>query len=124
MPQRKRYLFVCVNRRPDGTPKGSCAARGSVEVHERLKARLKEVGLATTEVRACTSSCLDVCWVGPAIAVEPDHYMYGKVRIEDVDEIVEAFQRGERVERLVLQPDDYEEPRELRKQSRQDAPKS
>lgn len=117
MAQRKRYLFVCVNRRPDGTPKGSCAARGSVEIHERLKARLKERGLAATEVRACTSSCLDVCWVGPAIAVEPDHFVYGRVTLEDVDEIVDAFEAGTRVERLVLAPADYEEPRELRKRS-------
>lgn len=121
MAQRKRYLFVCVNRRPDGTPKGSCAARGAVELHARLKERLKERGLAATEVRACTSSCLDVCWVGPAIAVEPDHFMYGRVRLEDVDEIidgfVEGFVEGRRVERLVLSPDDYEEPRELRKRA-------
>ncbi|NLE86699.1 MAG: (2Fe-2S) ferredoxin domain-containing protein [Myxococcales bacterium] len=117
MAQRKRYLFVCVNRRPDGTPKGSCAARGAVELHARLKERLKERGLAATEVRACTSSCLDVCWVGPAIAVEPDHFMYGRVRLEDVDEIIDGFVEGRRVERLVLSPDDYEEPRELRKRA-------
>lgn len=117
MAQRKRYVFVCVNRRPDGTPKGSCAARGSVEIHERLKARLKERGLAAAEVRACTSSCLDVCWAGASIAVEPDHFMYGRVRLEDVDEIVESFATGTRVERLVLAPSDYEEPRELRKRS-------
>jgi len=115
MAQRKRLLFVCVNRRPDGTPKGSCAARGAVELHEKLKARLKERGLAATEVRACTSSCLDACWAGPCIAVEPDHYYYGKVRLGDVEEIVEAFERGGRVERLVLSPEDFIEPKELRK---------
>ena len=77
MAQRKRYLFVCVNRRPDGTPKGSCAARGAVELHAKLKHMLKSEGMAETEVRACTSSCLDTCWAGPSIAVEPDHYFYG-----------------------------------------------
>jgi hypothetical protein len=60
MPQRQRYLFVCVNRRPDGTPKGSCAARGAVEVHAALKDQLKGTGLARLEARACTASCLDV----------------------------------------------------------------
>src|SRR6478736_10234280 len=115
MAQRKRYLFVCVNSRPDGTPKGSCAARGGVEIHTRLKALLKERGMAGTEVRACTASCLDTCWVGPAIAVEPDDYFYGRVRLEDVEEIVDALSRGERVERLVLAPSDFEEPRELKK---------
>ncbi len=108
--QRKRYLFVCVNRRPDGTPKGSCAARGSVELHAALKAELQARGLARTEVRACTSSCLDVCWVGPTIAVEPDGYFYGRVTTNDVPRIVDAFVNGTRVEELVLSSNDFDEP--------------
>lgn len=116
MPQRRRYLFVCVNRRPDGTPKGSCAAKGSVEIHARLKALLKERGLAKLEVRACTSSCLDTCWVGPTIAVEPDHYFYGRVGLDDVPEIVDALAAGRRVERLILAPSDFSMPREVRRQ--------
>src|SRR5688572_30740108 len=116
MALRKRMLFVCVNRRPDGTPKGSCAARGAVELHEKLKALLKKRGLAETEVRACTSSCLDTCWAGPTIAVEPDHYFYGRVRESDVDEIVQAFVEDRVVERLVLAPEDFVEPKELKKQ--------
>jgi (2Fe-2S) ferredoxin len=114
MAQRKHYLFVCVNRRPDGTPKGSCAARGSVELHEQLKSMLKDRGLAKTEVRACTSSCIDTCWVGPCIAVEPDGFFYGRVTQADLPEIVDAFEKGTRVERLVLAPEDYIEPRELK----------
>jgi len=107
---------VCVNRRPDGTPKGSCAARGAVEIHARLKELLKKRGLAELEVRACTSSCLDVCWAGPSIAVEPDHFVYGRVREEDVEAIVDGLVSGKRVERLVLAPRDFEMPRELREQ--------
>jgi len=114
MPQRKRYLFVCVNRRPDGTPKGSCAARGAVDLHARLKDLLKERGLAGTEVRACTSSCLDTCWAGPTIAVEPDGFFYGRVTEADLEPIVDGLVRGERVERLVLGPNDFEMPREIR----------
>jgi (2Fe-2S) ferredoxin len=114
MPQRKRYLFVCVNRRPDGTPKGSCAARGAVELHATLKDRLKQRGLAATEVRACTASCLDTCWAGPTIAVEPDGYFYGRVSEADIEPILDALERGERVERLVLSPADFEMPREIR----------
>ena len=117
MAQRKRYLFVCVNSRPDGTPKGSCAARGAVALHAALKEQLKARGLAGLEARACTASCLDTCWVGPSIAVEPDNYFYGRVTLADVPEIVDALSRGERVERLVLKPEDYIEPRELKKQA-------
>jgi (2Fe-2S) ferredoxin len=116
MAQRRRYLFVCVNRRPDGTPKGSCAVRGSVELHARLKELLKKRGMAEMEVRACTSSCLDTCWAGPSICVEPDHFFYGRVKLEDLPEIVDALAENRRVERLVLGPEDFIEPKELRGQ--------
>lgn len=109
MAQRKRYLFVCVNRRPDGTPKGSCAARGAVELHAALKSEIASRGLAKTEVRPCSSSCLDLCWVGPAIAVEPDGYFYGRVTLADVPAIVDALAAGTRVERLVLSSNDFDE---------------
>ena len=115
MARRKRYLFVCVNRRPDGAPKGSCAARGSVELHAKPKTMLKERGLAAVEARACTSSCLDTCWVGPSIAVEPDGYFYGRVTEADLPEIVDALEKGEPVQRLLLSDDDFIEPRELKK---------
>lgn len=114
MAQRKHYLFVCINRREDGAPKGSCAQRGAVEIHAELKRLTKERGLAETVARACTASCLDTCWVGPTIFVEPDGFAYGRVRVEDVPEIVGALERGERVERLVLEEQDYIEPK-LRK---------
>lgn len=114
MAQRKRYLFVCVNRRDPGNPKGSCAVRGSEDIHAKLKKLLKKRGLAELEVRACTCSCLDTCWAGPTIAVEPDHFSYGRVTLDDVDEIVDALAEGRRVERLVLGPEDFVEPKELR----------
>src|SRR5687768_12891432 len=109
VPQRKRYLFVCVNRRAPGTPKGSCATRGSEALHAKLKAEIAARGLAQAEVRACTSSCLDVCWAGPAIAVEPDGVFYGRVRIEDVGEIVDALAAGKTVDRLVLPRTDFDQ---------------
>jgi (2Fe-2S) ferredoxin len=106
--KRNRYLYVCVNRRPAPTPKGSCAERGAVEIHAALKAALVERGLASTEVRACTSSCQDLCWAGPSIAVTPDGYFYGRVTLADVPEIANALARGERVERLVLPAEDFD----------------
>lgn len=114
MAKRKSYLFVCVNQRPDGTPKGSCAARGSVQLHALLKEKLKARGLAELEARACSCSCLDACWVGPVIAVSPEDYFYGRVELSDVDEIVDSIERGTRVERLLLQETDFVEPRELK----------
>jgi len=106
MPQRARYLFVCINRRPDDNPKGCCAAKGSEEVYKALKADVATRGLAKLEARVCTSSCLDQCATGVTVLVEPDHFFYGRVTVADVPEIVDGLVRGQRVQRLVLSADD------------------
>jgi (2Fe-2S) ferredoxin len=106
MPQRERYLFVCINRRDEGHAKGSCTARGSEDVYRALKEQLNACGLARVEARVCTSSCLDQCSSGVCILVEPDHFFYGRVSVADVPEIVEGIVSGARVERLVLTSED------------------
>jgi (2Fe-2S) ferredoxin len=102
MPLRERYLFVCINRRPDDAPKGSCAARGSEAVHAALKSELAARGLAKLAARACTSSCLDVCSAGVTVLVEPDHVFLGHVTPADAAEIAESLATGKLPERLVL----------------------
>jgi (2Fe-2S) ferredoxin len=110
MAKRAHYLFVCVNRRDADNPKGSCAQSGSEAIHAAIKEELVKRAMFKTEVRACTSSCLDVCHMGPTIAVEPDGFFYGRVRLEDVPEIVDALQKGTRVERLVVRDDQFDAP--------------
>jgi (2Fe-2S) ferredoxin len=100
--QRKRYLFVCINRRAEDNPKGCCAAKDSEEVYRALKAEVAARGLAKLEARVCTSSCLDQCDTGVTVLVEPDHFFYGRVAVADVPEIVDGLVRGEPVKRLVL----------------------
>jgi (2Fe-2S) ferredoxin len=106
MPQRHRYLFVCINRRADDNPKGCCAAKGSEEVYQALKAELAARGLAKLEARVCTSSCLDQCATGVTVLVEPDHFFYGRVTVADVPEIVDGLVSDQRVARLVLTAED------------------
>jgi (2Fe-2S) ferredoxin len=102
MPFRQRYLFVCTNRRPDGHPKGSCAAKGSEEMVVKLKEALARRGVAKDIVRACSSSCLDLCETGVSILQEPEHVAYGSVAPEDIEAIADAAARGDVVERLVV----------------------
>jgi len=103
--QRKRYLFVCINRRAEDNPKGCCAAKDSEKVYRALKEEIAERGLAKLEARVCTSSCLDQCATGVTVLVEPDHFFYGRVTIADVPEIVEGLVNGQPVKRLVLTAD-------------------
>ena len=103
--QRKRYLFVCINRRAEDNPKGCCAAKDSERVYRALKEEIAERGLAKLEARVCTSSCLDQCATGVTVLVEPDHFFYGRVTIADVPDIVDGLVIGQPVKRLVLTAD-------------------
>jgi (2Fe-2S) ferredoxin len=105
MAMRKRYLFVCINRRADDNPKGCCAAKDSEEVYKALKAEVAARGLAKLEARVCTSSCLDQCATGVTVLVEPDHFFYGRVTVADVPEIVDGLVNCKPIERLMLNPD-------------------
>jgi (2Fe-2S) ferredoxin len=106
--QRKRYLFVCINRRAEDNPKGCCAARDSENVYRALKEEIAARGLAKLEARVCSSSCLDQCATGVTVLVEPDHFFYGRVTIADVPEIVEGLVNGQPVTRLMISVDQPE----------------
>ena len=103
--QRKRYLFVCINRRAADNPKGCCAAKDSEEVYKALKEEVAARGLAKLEARVCKSSCLDQCDSGVTILVEPDHFFYGRVAVADVPEIVDGLVNGQPVSRLLITAD-------------------
>jgi (2Fe-2S) ferredoxin len=105
--QRKRYLFVCINRRAEDNPKGCCAAKDSEEVYRALKAEVAARGLAKFEARVCTSSCLDQCETGVTVLVEPDHFFYGHVTVADVPEIVDGLVKGQPVNRLLVAADQH-----------------
>jgi (2Fe-2S) ferredoxin len=106
--QRKRYLFVCINRRNEDNPKGCCAAKDSEEVYKALKEEIAGRGLAKLEARVCTSSCLDQCDTGVTVLVEPDHFFYGRVTVADVPAIVDGLVTGQPVKRLMVAADQPE----------------
>ena len=104
-PPFRKHVFVCLNSREPGNPRGSCAQKGSEELHAAFKSALKKRGLAG-DIRANKAGCLDRCAGGPVAVVYPDAVWYTFVDDEDIDEIVEShLKNGEVVERLLLSPD-------------------
>jgi (2Fe-2S) ferredoxin len=102
----ERHVFVCTNERPPGHPRGCCAAKGSVEVRDLLKAQVKARGLAG-RIRINVAGCLDFCETGVSIVVYPENVWYGRVTRADVEEIVERhLVGGEPVARLMLSPEE------------------
>lgn len=102
MPRFKKHIFICENKRPDDHPRGCCFNKGSVEVREYFKKRLKELGLNST-IRANSSGCLDACEFGISMVVYPEQIWYGAVTKEDVDEIIQNHLINNiPVERLII----------------------
>jgi (2Fe-2S) ferredoxin len=100
-PPYIRHVFVCANRRPDGSPKGCCASKGGEEVRLEFKRQLDEHGVIG--VRSNAAGCLDACERGVSVVVYPDNVWYGGITVADVKEIVEAHLIGGRpVERLLM----------------------
>ena len=95
------HVFVCTNRRLDGHPRGSCAARGAEHLRDYMKARAKELGLPG--VRINTAGCLDRCESGPCVVVYPEGVWYRVDSEAAVDEILAAHLRDRgRAEALLL----------------------
>lgn len=98
-PPYARQVFVCTNRRPDGSPRGCCASKGSDEVRLALKHELD--AQAVTGIRINTAGCLDACERGISMVVYPEQTWYGPVTKADVQEIVTSHLKGGQVvERL------------------------
>lgn len=104
MPKPELHILVCLNARPPGNPKGSCAEKGSEALAERLKALVREQGLADRVIVSRTS-CLKHCSRGITVAVHPDNVWYAGVTPEDLDEICESHLAAGRVVERLLMPD-------------------
>jgi (2Fe-2S) ferredoxin len=89
MKRFEKHIFVCENKRPEGHPKGCCADKNSLEIRSLFKKRLKELGLSA-QIRANAAGCLDACEYGVTVLVYPGQIWYGKVTIDDVEEIIQS----------------------------------
>lgn len=101
MSRFRCHLFVCVNERAAGHPRGCCASKGSVEIAQALKVAAYERGLKGL-VRVNKAGCLDACESGVSAVIYPAGVYYQGLTLDDVDEVVErTLVGGEIVERLV-----------------------
>jgi len=108
MGRFSRHVFVCVNEREPGHPKGCCREKGSPEIRRLLKAELKRRGLSSI-VRANTSGCLDACEFGVSMVIYPEGIWYGGIKESDIAEIVEkTIIGGEVIDRLLISDGRYE----------------
>jgi (2Fe-2S) ferredoxin len=106
MDRIDKYVFICLNQRPPGHPKGSCMDRGAADVFNAF--REEQGDRLLTGVKVVASGCVEGCLAGPTVLVVPDNVWYGGVTEADVPLIVEQHLiGGEPVEMLRLGPEDF-----------------
>lgn len=54
------------------------------------------------EVMISNTGCLSICSQGPIVVIYPENIWYGGVTPDDAEEIMDALENGEVVERLAL----------------------
>ena len=95
-----------------------CVAGGSLDIYDRLKAMLEERGIPVSvelahepheeAVGLKKSGCHGFCEMGPLVRVEPQGWLYTKVKLDDCQEIVEkTIIGGECVERLAYRQNGF-----------------
>ncbi len=101
-----RRVIICA-----GT---GCVAGGSLKVYQEFVNKLAAAGIPVTVdlktengrphegLYISKSGCQGFCQKGPLVTIEPEGILYGHVKPEDVDEIIEAtLKKGVAVERLL-----------------------
>lgn len=102
MIKPKYHVFICTSGRINGTQKGFCHTKGSVNLVQRFMEEIDECDLSS-DVMVTNTGCFGICDKGPIVVVYPEGTWYGNVTGDDVAEIVEShFENGEKVERLVI----------------------
>ncbi|MCK6605401.1 MAG: (2Fe-2S) ferredoxin domain-containing protein [Ignavibacteriaceae bacterium] len=103
MKKYKKHIFICENKREEGHPRGCCHSRGAEEIKEAFKNKIKLAGLASS-IRANSTGCLNNCELGPSVVIYPEGVWYGRLKPDDIDEIIEKhLKNDEIVERLLME---------------------
>ncbi len=78
-----------------------CRARNGLGVAEALGEELAKKDLGEVKVELTSTGCHGWCEQGPIVTVEPDGIFYTNVKADDAAQIVEAFEAGNPVQRLL-----------------------
>lgn len=94
MPLPVLQILVCANDRGAEAPRPSCAQRGSLQLYQHLKSRVKELGLRD-EVLVTRTGCQRRCSFGITVVAWPGNRWHGGVTLDDVEPLLEALRHGE-----------------------------
>lgn len=92
----ERHALVCTG--------SHCLQKGTNPVLNRLRFELMRRKL-NVKVHLNTCGSIDLCDIGPNMVVYPDNIVYSNIQESDIPDLVQFFQGGPVVERLLTGPD-------------------
>jgi len=96
MNSPKYHIFVCASCRVNGTQKGFCYSKGSVDLISRFMEEIEERDLSS-EVMVTNTGCFGICDRGPIVVIYPEGTWYGNVTEDDVETIMEQHIEGGKI---------------------------
>ena len=121
-----KKLVAAENKRIIVCAGAGCVSKGALEVYDNFAKVMKELGVDFSlelqkdphgdSVRLKQSGCHGFCEVGPLVRIEPQGWLYIKVKPSDCEEIIKStIVNGECVDRLVYKQDGqiYREQKEV-----------
>lgn len=97
----ENHIFCCTNKREPGHTRGSCGMKGSEDLRDYMKKKVKDAKIPSARVN--NAGCLDRCELGPCIVIYPEGIWYNIRSKADIDEIIEQHLKyGNIVERLQI----------------------
>ncbi len=114
----KKRVIICAG--------AGCVSKGALKIYDKFLTLMKEKNLAfslelqeephSDNVRIKQSGCHGFCEIGPLVRLEPQGWLYVKVKVEDVEEIIdETIVKGAFIDRLGYKQDGkiYQEQKEI-----------
>lgn len=101
MDKPKHHIFVCCSTRLNGTVQGVCSKKGGQEILQNLVEEVNDREIED-EIMVSHMGCVGLCSMGPVVMVYPEQTWYGNVTPDDVEEILDALEEGEKVVRLEI----------------------
>lgn len=101
MDKPKHHIFVCTSSRLTGENKGYCIQQNGKDIIRAFVEEIQDRDL-DSEVMVTNTGCFGLCSMGPIVMIYPEQTWYGKVTVDDVEEIMDALEEGKIVERIAL----------------------
>ena len=93
MPKPEAHIFVCVQRRPDGHPRSSCAQKNAEAVFNAFAQELIKRNLQG-RVALTQTGCLGPCQAGANVLIYPGAIMYSWIAPEEAAQVIDQHLLG------------------------------